>query len=603
MMNKNSRIPRRSEIEEKYKWKLSDIYSSDELWEKDFTKVKEMSLELSKYKGTLGNSADSLLNCLNSTSALERLYEKASVYAHMRSHQDTTDTHYQSLADRIESLGIEVSSAISYITPEILSISDEIIEAYIKNNDGLKLYKRHLNEIRRMKPHVLSAKEEQLMAMAGDLCQAPETIFSMISNADMKFPTIKDAEGKNIEVTNGRFVSLLESSDRRVRKDAFDAFYSTFEKQKNTLAATLSSNVKANLFNAKVRKYTSARESFLYQDNVSTEVYDNLINAIHENLHLMHRYVSLRKKMLKLDELHMYDIYTPMVKEASIEIPYEKAVDTVEKGLTALGETYMKDLHAGLTSGWIDVYENAGKRSGAYSWGCYDSHPYVFLNHNDTLDSTFTLAHEMGHAMHSFYSDANQPYIDAQYKIFVAEVASTCNESLLMHYLLKNTTDKKEKLYLLNHYMESFRGTIYRQTMFAEFEKIIHEKAEAGESLTSELLCLIYRELNIKYYGPDMFVDAYIDLEWARIPHFYSSFYVYKYATGFSAATYLSKQILDNGAPALEKYLNFLKSGGSNYPLELLKNAGVDMTTSKPINDALKVFEGLLDEFEALIKQ
>lgn len=602
-MNKSSKLPKRSDISEEYKWKLSHIYSSDELWEEDFSKVKEMAIKLLDLKGTLGNSPEDLLNCLNSSLNLERLYEKISVYAHMRSHQDTTNTHYQSLADRTTTLEIEVLSATSYIVPEILSISDATIASFLDKNADLKLYTKYLNEINRMKPHILSDSEESLLAMVGDISQAPETIFSMITNADMKFPTIKGSDGNDIEITNGRFVSLLESSDRRVRKDTFDAFYSTFAKQKNTLAATLSANVKANLFNARARKYPSAREAFLFSDNVSTDVYDNLITAIHENLHLMHRYVALRKKMLGLDELHMYDIYTPIVKDVSMKAPYDKAVATIEKGLTALGKTYMEDLHKGLNSGWIDVYENEGKRSGAYSWGCYDTHPYVFLNHTDTVDSMFTLAHEMGHALHSYYSNANQPYLYAQYKIFVAEVASTCNESLLNQYLLKNTTDKNEKLFLLNHYMESFRGTVFRQTMFAEFEKIIHERAENGEALTAELLCAIYRELNIKYYGPDMIVDDYIDLEWARIPHFYSSFYVYKYATGFSAATSLSKQILENGAPALEKYLNFLKSGGSDYPIELLKKAGVDMTTPNPVNDALKVFEDILNEFEALINE
>lgn len=434
-MNKSGAILKRSEIPEKYKWRLSDIYSSDELWEKDFIKIKQMGLELSKYKGTLGASSLNLLNCLNSVCLMDRLYEKASVYAHMRSHQDTTDTHYQSLADRIDTLGIEISSDSSYIVPEILTIPDLAIASYLSKEASLKVYKRYLNELQRMKPHVLSSSEEQLMSMAGDLSSAPETIFNMISNADMKFPSIKDSAGNDLEITNGRFISLLENPDRRIRKDAFDVFYSTYEKQRNTLAATLSSNVKANLFNSKARRYPSARDSFLFEDNVSTEVYDNLISTIHANLHLMHRYVSLRKKMLGLDQLHMYDIHTPIVKATTKEIPYERAVETIQKGLSALGETYMKDLHTGLTSGWIDVYENIGKRSGAYSWGCYDSHPFVFLNHNDTLDSMFTLAHEMGHAMHSFYSKANQPYIDARYKIFVAEVASTCNESLLMDYL------------------------------------------------------------------------------------------------------------------------------------------------------------------------
>jgi oligoendopeptidase F len=602
-MSNNNCLPKRSEVAEKNKWKLSDIYSDNQLWENDFVKIREMSKHLSSYKGTLGGSPENLLNCLNAMTALNRLYEKVNVYAHMSSHQDTTDSYYQGLAARVDSLGIEADSASSYITPEILSISDETIDGFINSNIELKHYEKLLLEIRRNKPHILSTKEEQLLSMAAELTNGPASIYNMLNNADMKFPTIKDADGNDVEITKGRFISLLESEDRRVRKDAFDAFYSTYARQKNTLAATFSANVKANLFNAKARNYPSAIESYLFQDNVSTDVYDNLINAIHENMPLMHKYMKLRKKMLGVDELHMYDIYTPIVNEISMNLTYEKAVETVEKGLSELGAQYLKDLHAGFHSGWIDVYENEGKRSGAYSWGCYDSHPYVLLNHNNTLDNAFTLAHEMGHAMHSFYSDANQPYTYAQYKIFVAEVASTCNESLLMNYLLKNTTDKKEKLYLLNHYMESFRTTIFRQTMFAEFEKIVHAKAEAGEALTAELLCSIYRELNVKYYGPDMVIDEYIDYEWSRIPHFYTSFYVYKYATGFSAATALSNAILSEGEPALERYLNFLKSGGSDYPLELLKKAGVDMTTPKPVNDALKVFASVLDEFENLIEE
>jgi oligoendopeptidase F len=394
----------------------------------------------------------------------------------------------------------------------------------------------------------------------------------------------------------------MESTDRRVRKDAFEALYTTYKKQRNTLAALLNSQVKANIFNAKVRKYSSARESYLFPDNVPEAVYDNLIAAMHSNMHLMHRYMKLRKEMMGLDELHMYDVYTTMVKEAKMNISYEEAVATVKKGVAVLGEKYGQDLEKGLNSGWIDVYENAGKRSGAYSWGCYDSHPYVLLNHTDTVSNMFTLAHEMGHALHSFYSDANQPYIYAQYKIFVAEVASTLNEALLMHYMLKNTTDKTKKMYLLNYYMEQFRTTVYRQTMFAEFEKIIHSKAEAGESLTADVLCQVYHDLNVLYYGPDMIVDELLDMEWSRIPHFYSSFYVYKYATGFSAATALAHKIIEEGQSAIDQYLEFLKSGGSDYPIELLKIAGVDMTTAEPINNALLVFEDLLKQMEELNK-
>jgi oligoendopeptidase F len=603
MANESSRIPKRSEVSSECKWRLEDIYASVDLWEEDYKKVKELASKLSEYKGLLNQSSTKLLECLNADAEMNRLFDKVYVYAQMKSHEDTTDAFFQGIADRADSLGTFISSANSFIVPGVLEISDEILNEFIDENEDLGFYSTYIEDIRRNKPHVLSAVEEQLLAMAGEMANSPASIFGMINNADIKFPTIIDENGKEIEVTKGRYIPFMESSDRRVRKDAFDALYSTYKKQINTIASTLSANVKANIFNAKARKYSSAREASLFSDNVPVSVYDNLIDAVHNNMHLMHRYVSLRKKMLKLDELHMYDLYTPIINEIKMEIPFERSVETVKKGLEVLGSQYMSDLKCGLTSSWIDVYENEGKRSGAYSWGCYDSHPYVLLNYTPTVDNMFTLAHEMGHAMHSFYSNSNQEYIYSGYKIFVAEVASTLNEAMLMDYLLKNTTDKKEKIYLLNHYMESFRGTVFRQTMFAEFEKIIHEKAEAGESLTAELLSSIYHELNVKYYGPDMIVDNYIDYEWARIPHFYSSFYVYKYATGFSAATSLSQQILNEGEPALEKYLEFLKSGGSEYPLELLKNAGVDMTSREPVKDALKRFEEVLNQFEELISQ
>lgn len=566
MANQSSRIPKRSEVSSDNKWKLEDIYPSNDIWEEDYKRVKSFAATLPGYKGLLNQSSTKLLECLNADAEMNRLFEKVYVYAHMRSHEDTTDSFYQGLADRADSLGVLVSSANSFIVPEILDMPDELLDQYINENEDLAFYSKNIEDIRRNKPHVLLAAEEQLLAMAGEMANSPASIYNMINNADIKFPTIKDENGQDIEVTKGRYVPLLESSDRRVRKDAFDALYSTYKKQINTIASTLGANVKANIFKSKARKYSSAREASLFADNVPLSVYDNLIEAMHDNMGLMHRYVSLRKKMLGLDELHMYDLYTPIVKEVKMEIPYERAVETVKKGLEVLGSQYMTDLNKGLSSGWIDVYENEGKRSGAYSWGCYDSHPYVLLNYTPTVDNMFTLAHEMGHAMHTFYSNSSQEYVYAGYKIFVAEVASTLNEAMLTDYLLKNTTDKKEKLYLLNHYMESFRATVYRQTMFAEFEKIIHKRAEAGEALTAELLSSIYHELNVQYYGPDMVVDDYIDYEWARIPHFYTSFYVYKYATGFSAATFLSQQILEKGEPALDKYLDFLKSGGSDYP-------------------------------------
>lgn len=600
-MQKGSGIPKRHEIPQEFKWKLEDIYASNDLWEKDCHKVRAMAEELSSHRDTIAESASKLLECLNLSTEMTRLYEKAYVYAHMRSHEDSTNTLYQGFADRADSLGVTVNSASSFIVPGILAIPDERLRGFLAESEGLRFYNRYLEEIIRMRPHVLSAVEEQLLAMAGEMAQAPGAIFNMLNNADIKFPVIKDEAGNDIELTKGRYTQLMENRNRRVRKDAFDAMYGTYSKQKNTLAALLNANVKANIFNARARKHTSVREQSLFEDNVPVAVYDNLIKAMHDNMHLMHRYVKLRKRLMGLEELHMYDLYVPMIDQVKLEIPFEEAKQLVKEGLKALGEGYSKDLETGLSSGWIDVYENEGKRSGAYSWGCYDSHPYVLLNHADNLNHMFTLAHEMGHALHSFYSDKSQPYIYAQYKIFVAEVASTLNEALLMNHLLKTTKDKTKKLYLLNYFMEQFRTTVYRQTMFAEFEKLTHEKAESGEPLTPELLCSMYRELNISYYGPDMVVDAYIDMEWARIPHFYSSFYVYKYATGFSAAMSISRQILEEGKPAVDRYLKFLQSGGSDYPLELLKIANVDMSTTEPVDSALKLFGSLLDQMEELL--
>ena len=603
MLQKGSGIPKRNEIPQEYKWRLEDIYASNDLWEKDYQKVKEMADKLSPYREVMSDNAAKLLECLNLSTEMTRLFEKVYVYAHMKSHEDSTNSLYQGFADRVDSLGVTVNSANSFIVPGILAIPDEKFNGYLKESEGLRFYKRFLDEIMRTKPHVLSASEEQLMAMTGEITQAPETIFGMLNNADIKFPNIKDDKGNEVELTKGRYTQFMESNDRRVRKDVFEGMYSTYSKQKNTLAALLNANIKANIFSSRVRKHSSAREESLFSDNVPVEVYDNLIKAMHDNMNLMHRYVKLRKRIMGLDELHMYDLYVPMIKQVKMEITFEEAKKTVKEGLQLLGENYGKDLENGLNSGWIDVYENEGKRSGAYSWGCYDSHPYVLLNHTDTLNRMFTIAHEMGHALHSYYSDGNQPYIYSQYKIFVAEVASTLNEALVMNHLLKTTNDKMKKMYLLNYFMEQFRTTVYRQTMFAEFEKIIHEKAEAGEALTSELLCSIYRDLNIMYYGPDMVVDDYIDMEWARIPHFYTSFYVYKYATGFSAAVSISQQILKEGQPAVDRYLKFLKSGGSDYPIELLKIANVDMSTTEPVNNALKLFGNLIDQMEELLEK
>ncbi len=601
MVNTKKTLPKRQEIPQEYKWRLEDIYGTDDQWEQEFSLVKARIQELDKYKEKLKDSGKTLLECLQLRDEVSQLIEKLFVYARMRKDEDNTNAIYQALTDRATSLSIAVDSAMSYIVPEILAIPGESLAEFQKTEAGLAQYKHYLDELTRQKEHILSAREEQLLAQAGELAHAPQSIFGMLNNADIKFPSIKDEQGQEIEVTKGRYIQLMESPDRRVRKDAFTALYSTYQGLKNTLSATLNSSVKKDVFYSRVRKHNSALEAALDDDNMPVSVYENLIKTVRENLEPMYRYVALRKKVLGVEELHMYDLYTPIVKDVKMDIPYQEAVKKVEQALNPLGQEYLDKLREGFTSGWLDVYENEGKTGGAYSWGSYGTHPYVLLNNQGTLNDMFTIAHEMGHALHTYYSNREQPYIYAHYKIFLAEVASTLNESLLMGYMLKNTTDKQEKLYLLNHYLEQFRGTVYRQTMFAEFEKIIHEKVEAGEALTPELLNSIYHRLNVDYYGPDMVVDAAVDVEWSRIPHFYNAFYVYKYATGFSAATALARQILEEGEPAVNRYLDFLKGGNADYPLNLLKKAGVDMTSPQPVATALSVFNDLVRHMEELL--
>ncbi|MET3289434.1 UNVERIFIED_CONTAM: oligoendopeptidase F [Brevibacillus sp. OAP136] len=601
-MNKSKTLPKRHEIPAEQKWKLEDIYASNDLWEQDAVKVKEMAAKISSYQGTLGENGARLLEALTLQDELTRTMDQLYVYARMRRDEDNANATYQALTDRATTLSVQVYSSLSYIEPEILAIPDDRLRAFLQEEAGLAHYRQHIDEIVRFKPHTLSAAEEALLAEMGELSGAPSKIFGMLNNADLRFPMIKDEQGEEVELTKGRYTQFMESKDREVRKEAFEALYATYGKHRNTIAATLTSAVKRDVIYAKVRKYESALKASLFSDNIDQSVYDNLIATVHENLPLMHRYVELRKRMLGLEELHMYDLYVPIVPEVKMDIPYDLAVETIQVALKPLGEDYGKVLREGFTSGWIDVHENEGKTSGAYSWGSYTTHPYVLMNYQDNVNNMFTLAHEMGHALHSYYSNSNQPYTYAGYRIFVAEVASTLNEALLMQHLLATTTDKAERMYLLNYYMEQFRGTLFRQTMFAEFEKMIHAKTEAEEALTADSLSAMYRELNVQYHGQQMVVDSQIDLEWARIPHFYNNFYVYKYATGFSAAISLAKQILSEGAPAVDRYLTFLKSGGSDYPLELLKKAGVDMTSPEPIKEALAVFKELLDEMEALSK-
>ena len=590
----------REEIPAEVKWAIEDLYKNDDEWEADFTRLKEHLPELSAYEGRLGESAQTLLSMQRLCDKMNMLAEKVYVYANQRLHENTDNAVYQNLASRAQSLLVEMSERTSYIEPEIMGLPEGTIEKYLQENGELRVYGQYFENMIRQKAHVLPGEMEKLLASAGELAESPKDIFSMFNNADFRFPKITGEDDTDVEVTHGRFISLLQSKDQRVRKDAFEALYGVYEKFRNTLAATYRANVKQEVFFARARRYGSDLEAALDGSHIPVSVYDNLIHVVHEHLPLMHRYVKIRKKLLGLDELHMYDLYTPMTENSGEHFSFEDAKKTVLEGLAPMGEEYLSHLKDGFEHGWIDVYENQGKRSGAYSWGAYGTHPYVLLNYQGTLNDVFTLAHEMGHALHSWYSDETQPYIYAGYRIFVAEVASTCNEALLIHHLLKKAKDPKNKAYLINYFLEQFRTTLYRQTMFAEFEKITHGLQEAGEALTAERLCSIYYDLNKAYFGEDICIDRQIEMEWARIPHFYTPFYVYQYATGFSAAIALSGKILREGEAAVEQYKKFLKGGSSMYPLELLRLAGVDMEQKKPVEDALQVFSEYLDEMERL---
>lgn len=595
-----TQIPSRKDVPVENRWKLTDLLENQAAWDKENKEVKENLAKISAFQGKLSN-ADAIKKCFELEDEISLHTERLYVYANMKHHEDMADPTYQALSEKARKLSVEVNESLSFISPEILALSDEQLQTLV-NEPSLLLYRKTLEDMIRQKPHVLTKSEESLLAMAGNVTSAPDTIFAMINNADMKFPKVKNDKGEEVEMTHGSYIQFLESRNPEVRREAFKAMYATYAKQKNTLAATLSANITKNQFYSKARKYPSVLEMSLYGDNINKEVYTNLVDTIHESLPLLHKYMNLRKKLLKVDELHMYDLFTPLVEQFDMDITYDQAKVMVKDSLKPLGDNYLRILEDGYSKGWIDIYENQNKRSGAYSWGAYGTHPYVLLNHKDNLNSMFTLAHEMGHAIHSYLSDENNPYRDAQYTIFLAEVASTLNEALLMDYLLERTTDPKEKLYLLTYYADQFRTTVFRQTMFAEFEMITHHKVEQGESLTAQDFSQIYYDLNLQYHGKEMTVDQDIEMEWARIPHFYNSFYVYKYATGFSAATSFAKQILDEGQPAVERYLGFLKSGGSDYSINILKRAGVDMSTPEPIKQAMSVFSSILDQIEELTK-
>lgn len=590
---------KRSEVPEALKWKMTDLYASDDLWEKEVDTIGSLSKKIADYAGKLGDSADTLLHFLKERDTLLQLMSRMYVYANQSYHQDTADAHYQAYAAKAESVRVEVSASLSFADPEILAIPEERIAKFYEEEPELEKYRRAIDVIMRARAHTLSAEEESILAAAGELAASPENIFSMFNNADIRFPYITDVEGNRIQITHANFIKFLNDKDRSLRKEAFRGVYHTYAKWGNTLAAVFVSNLKQERFYAKMRKYPSVCAMHLSEGNIPEAVYDNLIETVHRHLPDLHRYMALRKKILGVEHLHMYDLYVPLVAEVDQKISYEEAKETVAKALAPMGKAYTDILREGYENGWIDVAANANKRSGAYSWGAYGTHPYVLLNQQDDLESMFTLAHEMGHAIHTYHSDKAQPFTYAGYLIFVAEVASTCNECLLNHYLLSQEENGDKRNYILNHYLESFRTTLFRQTMFAEFEKIVHEKTTQGESLTMEDLNQIYHDLNVLYYGPDVVVDSEIDYEWMRIPHFYTAFYVYQYATGFSAAVAFSKKILEEGQPAVDRYVKeFLSGGCAKDPIDLLAVAGVDMSTPKPVDDALSVFAKYLDEFE-----
>lgn len=587
----------RTSIEDKFKWNIDTMYQSNESIKDDIDKVNSIIEELKSYKGKISSSKENLYKVLSNSEKASRILQNLYVYTHMKQHEDTRNNENQARATKAEMLSTELSMATSYIVPEIIAMDENKLKEYLEY-EKLSFYKKYVDEILRDKPHTLTEKEEEILAGVSDLSTVPENVYEMFSFADLKFPEIKGEDGKDIRITHGNYSTFLKSKDSRVRKDAFKAVYSTYEDYKNTFASTLYGGIKSEIFYSNMRNYKSAIESSLFQDDISVDVYYNLISAVDENLDTLNRYVDIRKKYLNIDEMHMYDLYVPITSNFDMKITYEEAQDIILKALKPLGEEYLSIVKRAFNERWIDVYENEGKQGGAYSWGSYDSSPYILMSYKDDLNSLFTLIHELGHSMHSYYSKHNQEYLYSSYKIFVAEVASTLNELLLVNYLLENSSSKEERIYLLNYYLEQFRTTVYRQTMFAEFEKITHERVEAGEPLTAKEFTDIYYDLNKKYYGKSCIVDEEIGLEWARIPHFYSNFYVYKYATGFSAASALSEKILNEGKSAVEKYIEFLKSGGSDYPLNQLRAAGVDMEKKESIEKALNVFKELVEELE-----
>ncbi len=590
----------RSEQKNDDTWDLSPLFTTDEEWEQAFSAVEGRAEDVLKFSGTFAEGPEKVADAIHWLDDFEREFAKVGTYAHLKHDEDLADPTYQRFNDRVGNLGARFGMMSAFMMPEITSLPLETLEEYAAH-ESLLFAKMYMAEMIRLRSRVLSEPEEKLMAMASEALASSAKTFGLLNDTDMSFPNINDHDGEEVELSHSRFVPLQMGPKREVREDVFGKYYETYKQFANTYASTVTGNAKTNIFEARARKYSSAREAALDGDRVPVAVYDNLINAIHENMPLMHRYVGIRKKTLGVDELHFWDVYAHLVPDHEWDIEYSEAMQMVLDALGPLGDEYLEPMKKGLESRWIDVYENKGKRSGAYSSGCYDSPPYILLNYHPNIDWVFTLAHELGHSMHSYFSRKNQPHIDAGYSIFVAEVASTVNEALMNKYLLDRTTDPKARKYLVNHYLESFKGTLFRQTMFAQFERDMYAKLENDEPLAAEDLSKMYGDLNTAYFGPEMVVDEGISLEWARIPHFYYDFYVYKYATSMCASLAIAAAIMEGKEGALDKYMAFLKAGGSDYPMEVLKRAGVDLSTPEPIHAAMKVFEGLLDQMEDLM--
>lgn len=592
----------RDQIDSKYKWNIEAMIPDESVISGELETIKKEAEAYGEdFTGRLTESADTLLAAFQKRDDIWRRLEKIYVYARMRRDENNAETKYQAMADQCNSVIAAVSASMAFFTPELLSASEETILAYIDAALGLEIYRFAICDTMRQKAHILTQAEENILAQMSEITGATNDIFTMLNNADIKFGTIIDEDGDETEVTHGNFIKFMESHDRDVRKNAYNAVYDAYKELINTIASAYNYNTKTDVVSARIRKYESARAAALSGDNIPAEVYDNLVAEVHKNLPAMHRYVELRKKLLGVDKLYMYDMYVPLIKLPETSVSFEEGLDIMRDALQPLGEEYLTKMNKGIEEGWIDVYENKGKTSGAYSFGCYDSYPYILLNYTDTLKDVFTIIHEMGHSMHSRYTRDEQPYIYGSHSIFTAEVASTVNESLLMQHLLRTEDEKEMRKYLLNMHLEEFRTTLFRQTMFAEFEDITHKAIESGETLTAEWMCQQYEDLNAQYYGSAVEKDDVIRYEWARIPHFYNAFYVYKYATGYSAATAISKKILTEGKPAAQDYIRFLKTGESDHPIELLKIAGVDMSSPLPVQQAMETFNQLLDEFESLL--